>query len=153
MSVSSAEQRFNWHLQSRYADAVLSLSASGNYSMHYYLLAISLNLSAIQIFMWLYMASFYLEAPPAARKRRLIDILISLIILILSTTSAIVNGLYIYKSLFDVTPGSENLSEAFAIESAYFARYLSPGGLVGEIGFRIADGVMVGTILLNICLL
>ena len=73
----------------------------------------------------------------------MIDILISLTILLLSSAAAVLNGIYIYSTLFGVSPGEAKLGEALAIEGDYFTRYLSPATLLGDIGFRVADGVMV----------
>ena len=73
----------------------------------------------------------------------MIDILISLTILLLSSAAAVLNGVYVYSTLSEISPGEANLGEALAIEGDYYTRYLSPATLLGDIGFRVADGVMV----------
>ncbi|KAH6908439.1 hypothetical protein BKA70DRAFT_1562527 [Coprinopsis sp. MPI-PUGE-AT-0042] len=89
------------------------------------------------------MVSFYVEAPPETRRRRLPYIVASLAILLLSTSSSIVEGVYIYNVLFKVAPGPENVEAMLNIHEAYWTRLLSPAGLVWDTAIRIADAVLV----------
>ncbi|KAH6880921.1 hypothetical protein BKA70DRAFT_1238639 [Coprinopsis sp. MPI-PUGE-AT-0042] len=123
--MSSPEQQFSTYLQFEFARTVVNLCAS-----------------AIQVFMWIYMVSFYVEAQPEARRRRLPYIVASLAILLLSTSSSIVEGVYIYKVLFQVAPGPENVEAMLEIHDTYWTRLLSPAGLVWDIAIRIADAVL-----------
>ncbi|KAH6903183.1 hypothetical protein BKA70DRAFT_1301832 [Coprinopsis sp. MPI-PUGE-AT-0042] len=99
--------------------------------------------SAIQIFMWIYMASFYLEAQPDVRKRRLPYMIASLVILLLSCGAAVAEGLYIYTVLLEVAPGPENAAEGLGITGTYNVKLLSLGGLLRDISTRFADGVLL----------
>ena len=99
----------------------------------------------IQVFMWLYMLSFYLEAPLDVRRRRLPYILASLAILAFSSAAAIMQGLYTYSVLLEVQPGFENVEAGEATEGMYWATILAPSGLLADIAIRIADAVLVSS--------
>lgn len=104
---------------------------------------VNLNVAAIQIFMWIYMLSFYLEAQPDIRRRRLPYILASLAILVLSSAAAIMQGVYTYSVLLEASPGSDNVEAAEAIEEMYWAKLLAPAGLLSDVAIRVADAVLV----------
>ncbi|KAH6908440.1 hypothetical protein BKA70DRAFT_1188863 [Coprinopsis sp. MPI-PUGE-AT-0042] len=124
--MSSAESRFTWYLDIRFANVVMEFSVA-----------------AIQIFMWSYMVSFYAGAPQDIRKRRLPYIVTSLAILILSTTSAVLEGLYAYNVLYEITPGLGHLEAAQQIDHIYWVRLSKPSGLLRDSASRIADAVLV----------
>ncbi|KAH6908435.1 hypothetical protein BKA70DRAFT_268755 [Coprinopsis sp. MPI-PUGE-AT-0042] len=102
-----------------------------------------LNVSAIQVFMWFYMVSLYLEAPLATRKKRLPYVAVSLLILLLSSTTAIIEGVYTYTVLFQVVPGPENVEAGMEIADTYQSQLLSTASLLWDISIWIADAVLV----------
>lgn len=99
--------------------------------------------SAILVFMWLYMLSFYFESSIETRKRRLPYLLTSLIILLLFSTAAVFNGLYIYNVLLNVAPGPENAVEGLGLTHEYNYKLLSIEGLTRDLSTRIADLLLI----------
>ena len=100
--------------------------------------------SAIQIFMWLYMVSFYIEASAETRRQRLPYLGASLFILLLFTTASIIEGIGTYRLLFESSPGAENANAVIPL----FAKYAKgPGvtvkGLTADWSFRFADLVLL----------
>ena len=93
--------------------------------------------------MWLYMISFYIEASPETRKRRLPYIAASLIILILTSASSIMLAVKQYKILFEIAPGPENLQAGAAIILQYQDRFGGITSLLGDCAFRVGDFVLV----------
>ncbi|KAH6908434.1 hypothetical protein BKA70DRAFT_268781 [Coprinopsis sp. MPI-PUGE-AT-0042] len=125
--MSSPEQMLNW---------VLRLTCSRT--------VLQLNLAAIQVFMWIYMVSFYAETSLEIRKQRQPYVLASLVILLLSSASAIIKGLHLYAVLFEATPGPENVEAAFGVVAAYQDQVLAAvGTLLWDLSIRIADAVLV----------
>jgi hypothetical protein len=94
--------------------------------------------------MWAYMVSLYLEAPLATRRKRLPYIIASLVILLLSSATAIIEGVYTYTVLFLVVPGPENVEAGIAVADAYQSQLLSAASLMWDISIWIADAVLVG---------
>ncbi|KAH6880922.1 hypothetical protein BKA70DRAFT_1411617 [Coprinopsis sp. MPI-PUGE-AT-0042] len=101
------------------------------------------SVAAVQIFMWIYMVSFYIEALRDIRKRRLPYLVTSLAIILLSTAGAILEGLYVYAILFEITPGVDYLNTAVDIEAVYWARFSKPSAILKDSAARIADAVLV----------
>ena len=95
--------------------------------------------------MWLYMVSLYLEAPIETRKRRRPYIIASLVILLLYSTSAIMQGIYTFSVLLEVESGLDNFEEVLATETAFWAKLLKPSGILNDIAIRIADAVLVSS--------
>ena len=93
--------------------------------------------------MWLYMVSFYLEASPETKKRRLSSIVISLIILLLYSVSSSLFALQLYNTLFEVVPGSENIEAGVATILRLQDRFGYLGALLEDCALRVADIVMV----------
>ena len=103
---------------------------------------------AIQLFMWLYMVSFYVDASTETRKRRLPYILASLVILLLSSAANITSSIHTYQILFEIAPGLENLDASLDILDKYYLKLAAPASLVGDIGLRVTDLVLVGSLFL-----
>ena len=96
--------------------------------------------------MWLYMVSFYMEAPTEPRRQRLPYLGASLFILLLYTTSSIIEGIGIYHLLFESSPGTENVNVALMllVKNAESPRTIAVG-LTGDWSLRFADLVLVST--------
>ncbi|KAH6908467.1 hypothetical protein BKA70DRAFT_1149695 [Coprinopsis sp. MPI-PUGE-AT-0042] len=101
------------------------------------------SVAALEVFMWIYMASFYLEAPLETRKRRRPYLIASLVILILSSAAAVLDSLFIYTTLFKVVPGPENAMDAYGIMGAEWDRWLRAAGLLWDTGLRVCDAVLL----------
>ncbi|KAH6904999.1 hypothetical protein BKA70DRAFT_1505872 [Coprinopsis sp. MPI-PUGE-AT-0042] len=123
--MSSSEQ-LNWHLRFVFVNAVVDL-----------------NVSAIQVFMWIYMASFLAEATPETRKRRLPYIIASLAILLLTSATSIIEVVYTYALLLGTMPGPEGIVTLERVEIDY-TRLLSIGSLLWDISIWISDTILVG---------
>ncbi|KAH6908446.1 hypothetical protein BKA70DRAFT_1481490 [Coprinopsis sp. MPI-PUGE-AT-0042] len=122
----SPEEQVHWYLQSTFAYTTVNL-----------------GLSAIQAFMWTYLVILCIEATPETRKRRLPYLSASLVILLLSSASAILRGLHVYTVLLEVTPGLNGVEAMIQISNAAWARLVAPANLLGDLAIRIADAVLV----------
>jgi hypothetical protein len=96
--------------------------------------------------MWVYMASFYLEASLETRKRRRPYLIASLIILILSSAAAVLDGMNAYTVLLDSSSGPDNAESAAMIIGAGFERWLRPAGLIWDTALRVCDAVLVSNL-------
>jgi hypothetical protein len=133
----SLHEQLNWYLQTTFAYTTIIIS-----------------LSSIQIFMWTYLLVLFLElASPETRKTRLPYLIASLAILLLSTASAVLRGLYAYTVLLDVTPNLDAVDVAIQISNTVWARLLAPANLLGDLALRIADAVLVNFFLLLVIVL
>ncbi|KAH6873763.1 hypothetical protein BKA70DRAFT_1577665 [Coprinopsis sp. MPI-PUGE-AT-0042] len=121
----STSEKLNWHLRFVFANAVVDL-----------------NVSAIQVVMWICMASFFAEATQETRKRRLPYIIASLLILFLTSATSIIEGLYAYALLLEAVPGPEAITALDKVET-YYTQLLSIAGLLWDISIWISDTVLV----------
>ncbi|KAH6880925.1 hypothetical protein BKA70DRAFT_184069 [Coprinopsis sp. MPI-PUGE-AT-0042] len=127
--MSTPDDDLKWHLHLTYAATVLALS-----------------MAAIQILLWIYMVKLYIEETPETRKRRLPYIMVSLAILVLYSTSAVITGVYTYNLLTGIAPRSSTLEVAPAGELIHGSkpRMTTPVGvLFMDIAIRIADALLL----------
>lgn len=87
--------------------------------------------------------SFYLEASPETRKRRLPYIVASLAILSLTTASGVMYAVRSYKLLFEVAPGPENVEAGLEILFRSQDTAWSVASLLDSIALRIGDTVLL----------
>ena len=143
--MSSLEQEITSYLSISFAHTVVYLGASGTSS--YYCIVcqrhISIYYSAIQVFMWLYMFSFYIEASPETRRKRLPYIIASLIMLVLHSAASILIGVEVYTTLFEIEPGPEGLEAGAAIvwESEHLLSNVA--SLLEDCALRVGELVLV----------
>lgn len=145
--MSTNAERLQEYLRGTFTLAVAKACLAGTLTNIFFLHHLT-RFTAIQIFMWIYMVSFFLEVPRETKKRRLPYILISLTILLLTTSSAILEGVSIYTSLFLVTPGEENALAGLEMVESFETRLITPATLLWDITLRISDGVLVSDLTL-----
>ena len=96
--------------------------------------------------MWLYMVSFYIEAPTETRLHRLPYLGASLFILLLFTAGSIIEGIGIYHVLFESSPGAENANAASTLLGRYAdTPRATASGLAVDWSLRFADLVLVSS--------
>jgi hypothetical protein len=100
----------------------------------------------MQIFMWFYMFSVFLETPRDVRKTRLPYLVISFVIMALFTTVAVCEALQEFKFLFEASEIIRQFEEeGWADVGKYYRTPMSriiP--VAGDVAIWIADGLLVG---------
>ena len=89
------------------------------------------------------MVSFYIESSSEIRKRHLLYILASLLILVLSSAGAVVEGISMYNMLLNISRGPENVDAGWTIVDTYTTKLVAPASLLGDLAFRVADALLV----------
>ena len=94
--------------------------------------------------MWLYMVSFYVEASAETKHRRLPYLGASLFVLLLFTTSSIIEGIGVYHLLFESSSSAENAKDTITALVKYVESPRATAvGLTIDWSLQFADLVLV----------
>ncbi|KAH6902260.1 hypothetical protein BKA70DRAFT_1157460 [Coprinopsis sp. MPI-PUGE-AT-0042] len=106
---------------------------------------VEMGVAGMQMFMWLYMASIFLETPREVRKTRLPYLVISFIIMALFTIVAVCEAIQEFPILFEASSIVRQLEEeGWADVEKYYSTPMSKIiPVAGDIAIWIADGLLV----------
>ncbi|KAH6908466.1 hypothetical protein BKA70DRAFT_1188890 [Coprinopsis sp. MPI-PUGE-AT-0042] len=111
---------------------------------HYAQVTLMIATCVIQVFMWLYALSRFVNSSPESRKGRLPYIIVSFLIMCLSTVCTIMESTMLFDMLLDTIPGDENAEATLGVLDTYLnSSHWIIGGLMWDIAIRIADGMLV----------
>ncbi|KAH6901865.1 hypothetical protein BKA70DRAFT_1113413, partial [Coprinopsis sp. MPI-PUGE-AT-0042] len=102
-----------------------------------------LSHSGIQMFMWIYMITRFNSTPKDSKRARGVYLFVSLILLSLTSGTAVINGLGIYRILFEVVPGEENVKMGWDIMDRVNKELLLYGEVTWSVAIFVTDAVLV----------
>jgi hypothetical protein len=109
---------------------------------HIHLSCSQLNpLLAIQIFMWLYMLSQFVQAPSSIRRSRAVYLGVSFILMSLAVSIAVIGSMDVFNTLFQAQP--TNPEPSFEIWWSGYDALGYLGDLLGDVALFIADALLV----------
>ncbi|KAH6880302.1 hypothetical protein BKA70DRAFT_1343674 [Coprinopsis sp. MPI-PUGE-AT-0042] len=106
---------------------------------------VEMGVAGMQMFMWLYMASIFLETPREVRKTRLPYLVISFIIMALFTIVAVCEAIQEFPILFEASSIVRQLEQEGCadVEKYYSTPTSKIIPVAGDIAIWIADGLLV----------
>ncbi|KAH6912850.1 hypothetical protein BKA70DRAFT_1218947 [Coprinopsis sp. MPI-PUGE-AT-0042] len=99
------------------------------------------GVAAIQIFMWFYMLSQFMQATPSIRRSRAMYLGVSFILMALAVTIALVGSMDVFNTVFRALPTEPEPSFKIWLNGYKTLGYL--GDLLGDISFFVADALLI----------